>query len=207
MTGKICQICGEKSGIYPLCKKHLEMKNNGLVIKDEKTNKWIEKNKNSLYNDFLYETYQKDLSKNKQTQQQNNLLTKKITNHLEKEQKTNCIICGEKTTQNFLFCKNHYNEYKNKSILVKISNCTEIEFVSTIDKYESGLIYTCKDGHRVRSKSEVAIDNYLYDHNIKHAYEKAYPIDNNKDNDLHPDFYLSDYDLYIEHWGYANKDN
>lgn len=120
---------------------------------------------------------------------------------------TNCLICGNKTNNGFLFCKEHYKEYKDKSILLKITNCTEIEFVSLIDKYESGLIYVCKDGHRVRSKSEVAIDNYLYDHNIKHAYEKAYPINNNKEDDLHPDFYLSDLDIYIEHWGYSNKAN
>lgn len=38
MTSKTCQICGANSGIYPLCKKHLEMKAEGLVIK--KNNKW-----------------------------------------------------------------------------------------------------------------------------------------------------------------------
>lgn len=47
MTTKTCQICGKNSGIYPLCKEHLEMKANGLVIKNEKTNKWELKN-NSL---------------------------------------------------------------------------------------------------------------------------------------------------------------
>lgn len=42
MAGKICQICGEKSGIYPLCKKHLELKQEGLVKKNESTGKWYE---------------------------------------------------------------------------------------------------------------------------------------------------------------------
>ena len=41
MTGKTCQICGANSGIYPLCKKHLEMKNEGLVYKSQTDNKWV----------------------------------------------------------------------------------------------------------------------------------------------------------------------
>ena len=41
MTGKTCQICGVNSGIYPLCKKHLEMKNEGLVYKSQTDNKWV----------------------------------------------------------------------------------------------------------------------------------------------------------------------
>lgn len=40
MAGKSCQICGELSGIYPLCKKHLQMKNEGLVVKNEETGLW-----------------------------------------------------------------------------------------------------------------------------------------------------------------------
>lgn len=38
--GKTCQICGNNSGIYPLCKTHLEMKSKGLVIKNEETGLW-----------------------------------------------------------------------------------------------------------------------------------------------------------------------
>lgn len=47
--GKICQICGANSGIYPLCKKHLEMKADGLVEKNPLTNQWelVEQNKKS----------------------------------------------------------------------------------------------------------------------------------------------------------------
>lgn len=42
MSGKLCQICNKPSGIYPLCKEHLELKKKGLVIKNEITNKWEE---------------------------------------------------------------------------------------------------------------------------------------------------------------------
>ena len=40
MAGKKCQICGKSSGIYPLCKEHLQMKNEGLVVKNEDTGEW-----------------------------------------------------------------------------------------------------------------------------------------------------------------------
>ena len=174
MTSKFCQICNKPSGMYPLCKEHLKMKDEGKVIKDN-NGKWVLK-------EFVNTT---------------------IVHNTQ----TNCLICGDKTENGFLFCKRCYNEYKNKSVLIKVTNCTQTEFVCTIDKYESGLTIKCKDGHIVRSKSEMAIDNYLYDHNIKHAYEKPYPISAKKEEDLHPDFYLPEYDLYIEHWGYANKAN
>lgn len=40
MARKVCQICGESAGIYPLCKTHLQMKEQGLVVKNEETKKW-----------------------------------------------------------------------------------------------------------------------------------------------------------------------
>lgn len=40
MAGKTCVICGEPSGMYPLCKKHLQEKNNGNVVKCEECGVW-----------------------------------------------------------------------------------------------------------------------------------------------------------------------
>ena len=40
MSSKVCQICGKPSGIYPLCKEHLQMKKDGLVVKNEETGIW-----------------------------------------------------------------------------------------------------------------------------------------------------------------------
>ena len=53
--------------------------------------------------------------------------------------------------------------------------------------------------------------NYLFDHNIPHAYEKVVSIDGDSKHDLHLDFCLPNYlgkgkDVYIEHWGF-NSDN
>ena len=37
---KTCQICGDPSGMYPLCREHNELKKKELVIKNKKTDKW-----------------------------------------------------------------------------------------------------------------------------------------------------------------------
>jgi hypothetical protein len=60
--------------------------------------------------------------------------------------------------------------------------------------------YRCEDGHYVRSKSEMLIDNWLYSHGICHAYEKAvFSLSGSVQYIC--DFYVPFYDLYIEFWG------
>ena len=58
----------------------------------------------------------------------------------------------------------------------------------------------------VRSQQEKIIYDELYYRNIKCEYEKSffYKDEKGETRELHPDFYLPDYDLYIEHWGYEN---
>ena len=58
------------------------------------------------------------------------------------------------------------------------------------------------DGHEVRSLSEAYIDYWLFSHNINHIYEKQIIL---KEATLICDFYLPDYDLYIEYWGKYDK--
>jgi hypothetical protein len=54
-----------------------------------------------------------------------------------------------------------------------------------------------KDGHMVRSRAEVIIDNALYDYKLAHAYERKLPIE----EDLYSDFFLPSENVYIEFWG------
>jgi len=117
-----------------------------------------------------------------------------------------CIACGKPTSSGFFFCKECYAKYKNKKLLVEIRNCVEINILD--DSYEG--VYKCDDGHVVKSKSELIIDNYLFERGIPHAYEKAFPIDANPAHDLYPDFYIPSFngvdDIYLEHWGF-NENN
>lgn len=55
---------------------------------------------------------------------------------------------------------------------------------------------------RVRSLEEVIIANFLYLNGIRYEYESAYPYKTDKYRKAYrPDFYLPDYDIYIEHFG------
>ena len=53
------------------------------------------------------------------------------------------------------------------------------------------------DGHMVRSKAEMLIDNWLYMAEIVHAYERKLPIE----EELYTDFYIPTGKVYIEYWG------
>jgi energy-converting hydrogenase A subunit M len=58
-----------------------------------------------------------------------------------------------------------------------------------------------KDGHLVRSRSEIIIDNWLYDSKITHAYERRLPIE----EEQYCDFFINHGDkkgVYIEYWGF-----
>jgi len=53
------------------------------------------------------------------------------------------------------------------------------------------------DGHYVRSRAEMLIDNWLYTAEIVHAYERRLPLE----EEVYCDFYLPAGKLYIEFWG------
>jgi hypothetical protein len=57
--------------------------------------------------------------------------------------------------------------------------------------------FRTKDGHMVRSRAEVIIDNALYDYKLAHAYERKLPIE----EDLYSDFFIPSENVYIEYWG------
>lgn len=56
---------------------------------------------------------------------------------------------------------------------------------------------------RVKSMEEVQIANFLFLHGVNYEYESPYPIESADDQhrSYHPDFYLPDYDIYLEHFG------
>lgn len=58
-------------------------------------------------------------------------------------------------------------------------------------------------GDLVKSYEECEIANFLYSNGIKYEYERRYEIDvaTPERRQYQPDFYLTDYKIYIEHWG------
>jgi DNA helicase-4 len=103
----------------------------------------------------------------------------------------------------------------------------DIETYSDYIKYIRNIKQKTLKGDWVRSFEEVEISNYLYLNGIKYEYEKKYEgkhdfkslhneVDNKTKNqqkvkelykgEYHPDFYLTDYDIYLEHFA-LNKNN
>jgi hypothetical protein len=173
MAGKNCAICGKPSKFYELCLECNKLKDEGKVIKCESCGTWHYADKPCACQKIASDT----------------------------TANTKCIIC-EEDSNGLLFCKKCYYKYKDKEILLRITNCKNIELLDY--SYEGK--YKCIDGHMVKSKSEREIDNYLFHHGIPHAYERDFPIDDKKENCLHPDFYLSEQEpkgkVYLEHWGF-----
>lgn len=58
-------------------------------------------------------------------------------------------------------------------------------------------------GERVKSAEELMIANFLFLNGINYEYEKPYPYGGYM---YRPDFYLPDYDIYLEHFGIDEND-
>lgn len=97
----------------------------------------------------------------------------------------------------------------NKSLLTSIDAATgksyEAEAISkepTFDtdgfrkKHEAK--YRTQDGHRVRSRAEAMIDDYLYNNGVAHAYERRLP---GIEEEVISDFYIPAGKVFIEFWG------
>ncbi len=65
------------------------------------------------------------------------------------------------------------------------------------------------NGDPVKSHGELLIANYLFVHGIEYQYEAPYKISTQtlEFQQYKPDFYLKDYDIYIEHYGIDRNNN
>lgn len=57
----------------------------------------------------------------------------------------------------------------------------------------------------VKSLAEREIANFLFRHNIEFEYELSVSWIKDDNNGYSPDFYLPEYDIYIEHWGLSEE--
>lgn len=177
-----CPICGEPTRVYMgnarkdrLCGKHADMLKVGDLLQTESGK-------------FVLKSEQLVASKKQEAAEPSSDLT--------------CIVCGEPSNGKH-FCIGCYHKYKDHAVDLRITNCRDTQ---VIDEY-GNQTKKAKDGRRVRSLSEKIIIDYFFDNYIRVVYEKSVPYVNEKGEDatLHPDFYLLDYDLYIEFNGLNNK--
>ncbi|MCJ2377672.1 glycerol kinase [Vibrio sp. ZSDZ34] len=75
------------------------------------------------------------------------------------------------------------------------SHSTDKSFSSFKQKFSAK--HRTLDGHYVKSKGELIIDNWLYMAGVAHAYERQLPIE----EDMICDFYLPAGNVYLQFWG------
>ncbi len=99
---------------------------------------------------------------------------------------------------------------------ILIKNCEKNEYLLNLKRYvldymidkihiennkgqsitKAGKFYTTLNGTKVRSKSEQYIADWLFRHSIKFEYEPNVKF---RDFNFHPDFYIPEANLYLEH--------
>jgi hypothetical protein len=155
MAKKNCGICGNPSGMYPLCKDCFKKRDAGEVKKCEECGQWYE-----TKNDHECELKEQEQVKS--------------------------------------WMRPQSDDYTRKVIMAEIPDNPDIR-----KKWEAK--ERCTDGHYVRSRAEVIIDNYLYNNHHVHAYEKKVFLPKNPEEAVIPDFYIPTHNVYIEFWGMDNE--
>lgn len=182
----ICPICGEPTNSYMgnyrkdrLCRKHAQDLKNGAIEQCEDCGAWHEVRKSCECKKHI---------KNETTTDSSSELT--------------CIICGQPSNGKH-FCKSCYHTYKDRSVDIRITHCIDTEI---LDEY-GNLTYKCNDGRKVRSRAEKIISDTLFELQVLSIYEEIvnYYTEDGKIVELHPDFYLPKYEIYIEYNELKNK--
>jgi len=208
----VCQICGKPSGRYPLCYEHSRMIQTGDVVKNEQ-GVWVlasKEKKEEIAKANMADT-KEAFANDYESEEYKNVAGREIRLGDESEDddgKVKCLICGKPTTHGHHFCHDCYVKFSKKELFLQISGCTKAIVLSA--DYQSPV--KCRDGHKVKSKIEREIDDYLDMNGKKHIYEEKMTLIKSDGTSIvyHPDFCLPDYfpdekgykkNLYIEHLG------
>ena len=98
-----------------------------------------------------------------------------------------------------------YSLYHRNVMRTESDFSTQAEY----NEYLSTNVPTTLKGEIVKSYGELDIANFLFQNQIPYEYEASYKFDTNTEEygQYHPDFYLPDYDLYIEYFGIDRSGN
>jgi|GEM_PF-182211 len=136
--------------------------------------------------------------------EQSSLALEKLIWGIIEEQVTDAVLYA-KLLKFFVY---HVSTYKSD---FDFEN--EVEYNNYI--YDSNLLpiretlITLKNAERVKSFEELEIANFLFINGIDYEYERAYEFDTATEQygQYHPDFYLPEYEIYLEHFGIDKKGN
>ena len=170
-----CHVCGKESTPYPLCPDCFKLRDDGKIIKCDKCGVWHLKW--SVCNC--------------------------LTNHTHKEasspdprKTTTCLICKQYSYGEH-FCEDCASRYRDRSFDMRIKN---LAFEKIVDEW-GNLDMHCINGHCVRSRAEKIIADFFFENRIRYIYEKPiyYKDEAGEEKELRPDFFLPDFDTYIEY--------
>lgn len=236
MAGKTCAICGKNSGIYPLCKEHLELKKVGKVIKIG--NEWIISNEkrnnetsciicdnNSNGKPLCYDCYSEAIDRKDEFD--------KNQKPFELKDYYFNLRSNIYRITNFEYVKNNSKKmyalaylvndiYKDTSLIDRIENDIKdiinkkkpskdfkpTAFTEQSDSQKSSIIRTI-DGHIVKSIGEQIIDDILYNNHICHCYEKDVIELGSDERAIKADWFIPIFGnkgIYIEYWGMDTTD-
>lgn len=165
--GKICDVCGKPSGMYPLCRDCFKLRDEGKIVKDESLKKWV----------LVGDSEKVENSTSEQIEKLNN---------------TQCLICG-KQIEKGLFC---YDCYKQKEAY-KYETLNKRTKQEAMDHYfnQRNCMYKIKNPKYMESGAirmvaiaeEVQIykDNYLQNRvikDIKSLMERKFGKKNSQSN-------------------------
>ena len=116
---------------------------------------------------------------------------------------SNSLLQIQNSTNRDLDIVTSYLAYHFYSPIYRQQFKSEKAYVSTVAK----IGFTTLQDEKAKSYQEVRIANWLYLHGINYTYEDPYehPTQTLKYGQYKPDFHLTDYNVYIEHFG-VDKD-
>lgn len=210
----VCQICGKKSGFYPLCYECNKLKDDGVVTKCESCGKWKKDTKPLCYKCWSENNKStKKASSNKESPESecemcgNNSYGKPLCRDCHEMSLegllTKCEKCGNWKEDDKPLCYDCWLKSRNikKDVKTPLTNDKpQIKYTNQNfrEKYKKGLKVRTKHGLLVRSRIERTIAEFLTDNGIIVQYEPTLILDG---QELHPDFYIQAIGVYLEHWG------
>ena len=101
------------------------------------------------------------------------------------------------------YLKMELGEKESENRLVTVKDTIDyIKEMAEIERYKRGTLdLTTLAKEKVKSQQELEIANTLFIYGIKYEYESDYKFLEENNTTYRPDFYLPDYDIYIEHFG------
>lgn len=145
-------------------------------------------------NRFVHDFFEKDLLKHPE-------LIKKLTEYFA------YYVEIPKGMENYSSLGELYEEEKAADLETLKSKYDREKFIRKTG-FEKGKEFTTLQNEKVKSLEETKIANFLFMHGINYEYEKLYPFESNDPlrKVYRPDFYLPDYNIYLEHFG-ISKDH